>query len=254
MKQLTSVFHCAISASQTLRFVWALGQKVVLRLYGLNQELQQSLAVHLGCGMYGNTGYVPTEVNTSDPPSRNLPVQPPLKKPPPCFQSAAEGSFEEFDAWLESYGAEPYQTSGLPPLDELFQRAEDYREGTGRKARTRAHFKRAEAAVQAAEERTKDGCPFVTLSRTKNNKKGHPDLSQVKSEFLPDECGRKLSCEAREILKKVPFDQFVLPSEWRGKVDRNWRPSRAGFLDIYSGEKGVRESYCLISQNVGHHF
>lgn len=236
--------YFSLSDSQVCLGSWTKGRSAS---YGLNQELQQSLEIHLGCGMYGNTGYVPTEVNTSDPPSRNLPVQPPLKKPPPCFQSAAEGSFEEFDAWLESYGAEPYQTSGLP-LNELFQRAEDYLEGTGRKARTRAHFKRAEAAVQAAEERTKDGCPFVTLSRTKNNKKGHPDLSQVKSEFLPDECGRKLSCEAREILKKVPFDQFVLPSEWRGKVDRNWRPSRAGFLDIYSGEKGIARAIVSLAK------
>ena len=59
---------------------------------GLNQELQQSLAVHLGCEMYGNAGYVPTELNSADDPTRGCEVRGACKSLHPSIHDAEHGN------------------------------------------------------------------------------------------------------------------------------------------------------------------
>lgn len=89
----------------------------------LNQELQQSLPFHLGCGMVSNAGYIPSEVNATDDPTRHLPVRKPEKFPEPRMLEENFPNLDEqsksFDQWLRSYQADPYSVSGLPDMDEL---------------------------------------------------------------------------------------------------------------------------------------
>ena len=199
--------YFCLSDSQVCLGSWIKGRSAS---YGLNQKLQQSLGIHLGCGMYGNSGYVPTEVNTADAPSRGQAVMPPLKRPPACFELAADGSLEEFDSWLESYGAEPYQTSGLPPLEELRERGEDGIPSTGRRSKSKVHFKRLKMSQNLAP----PSSPTRGLTRGSGGPKPEIDLTEAfwkssikqSEKFLPKESGRELSFEAREVLKKVPFD------------------------------------------------
>lgn len=46
-----------------------------------------------------------------------------------------------------------------------------------------------------------------------------------------------LSTSACEVLRRIPASRFLLPRHW--KVDKDWRPDFAGYLDIYSGAKGI---------------
>ena len=49
---------------------------------GLNQVLQQSLPIHLGCGLISHAGYVPTNVNVADDPTRGKSVRRPSRDLP----------------------------------------------------------------------------------------------------------------------------------------------------------------------------
>ena len=86
---------------------------------GLNQELQQSLPIHLGCGVISNAGFIPSEVNSADDPTRHVRVRAPVKACPPWLREFEPTILAAFDDWLSSYSATPLDLSGLPPLSEL---------------------------------------------------------------------------------------------------------------------------------------
>ena len=86
--------------------------------YRLNQMLQHSLAVHLGGGLYGNYGFVPSLANVSDDPTRDQPLRRPCRELPNWWLAAEEGNFEQLDKWLSSLGFHPLQVARVPyPLD-----------------------------------------------------------------------------------------------------------------------------------------
>ena len=85
----------------------------------LNAELQQSLPIHLGCNLQSNAGYIPSEYNSSDGPSRNAAVPKPFLPVPGWVASLPD--LDAFDDWLRSYKADPYAVSGLPALSELWE-------------------------------------------------------------------------------------------------------------------------------------
>lgn len=114
--------YFSLADSQVALGVWTKGRSSSL---GLNLELQQSLGVDLGCGMFGNAGYVPTELNTADDPTRGVAVRGPAKELSPALLRFEDGDDQALDEWLDSYGAGSYQCSGLPPLSELNEHALD---------------------------------------------------------------------------------------------------------------------------------
>ena len=71
-----------LADSQVAFGAWIKGRASSL---ALNQELQQSLAVHCGCNLQSSAGFLPTEYNTADGPSRNKPVARPMLPPPQLF-------------------------------------------------------------------------------------------------------------------------------------------------------------------------
>ena len=109
-----------LSDSQVSLGAWLKGRSSSV---ALNQELQQSLPIHLGCGMVSNCGYIPSEVNAADDPTRHCAVRAPEKVPelwmdPKNFVDM-DAQLEAFDCWLKSYAADPYSISGLPDMQEL---------------------------------------------------------------------------------------------------------------------------------------
>ena len=90
---------------------------------GLNQELQQSLPIHLGCGVISKAGFIPSEVNSADDPTRHVRIRAPVKACPPWLREFEpedrDTVLAAFDDWLSSYSATPLDLSGLPPLSEL---------------------------------------------------------------------------------------------------------------------------------------
>ncbi|CAE7214728.1 BSPAL1 [Symbiodinium sp. CCMP2592] len=108
----------SLADSQVALGAWTKGRAASR---SLNGELQQSLATHLGCNMQSNAGYIPSEFNSSDGPSRNSDVPAPFLDRPSWFATLPDLS--DFDTWLRSYEADPYSISGLPPLSELWAEA-----------------------------------------------------------------------------------------------------------------------------------
>ena len=51
---------------------------------------------------------------------------------------------------------------------------------------------------------------------------------------------RVLSPQAQNVLRKVPRSQFIFPSSWA--ISADWVPDFAGYLDLYSGVKGVAKA------------
>lgn len=93
----------SLSDSQVSVGAWLKGRSSSV---ALNQELQQSLPVHLGCGMVSNCGYIPSEVNATDDPTRHVAVRPPEKVPELWMDTAnfvdVDAQLEAFDIWLKS--------------------------------------------------------------------------------------------------------------------------------------------------------
>ena len=110
----------ALADSQVALGAWLKGRSSSIVL---NQELQQSLPIHLGCGMISNAGYIPSEVNATDDPTRHRAVRKPEKSPESWMFEENFPNLDEqlkcFDQWLQSYQADPYSISGLPDMDEL---------------------------------------------------------------------------------------------------------------------------------------
>lgn len=233
----------SLADSQVALGAWVKGRS---SSFGLNQELQQSLGIHLGCGMYSNCGYVPSEINTADDPTRGQRVRSPEAALPDVFHSAAQGDISAFDQWLESYNADTYATSGLPDLQELQGApcglSEDLAElpEVPEPMRLRAPADPGESVgsgpcVPSSSSSVQGGLSPTTAVRG-------PEVPLPSDSSLGPGAVQASTKEKRGILHEVPLEQFVLPAHLRGKMDEDWRPSTPGFLDLYSGKKGVAKA------------
>lgn len=237
--------YFSLGDSQVALGVWTKGRSSSL---ALNQELQQSLGIHIGCGMFGNAGFVPSEFNSADDPTRGAEVRGPTKQLCPAIVTAIEGDPTDFDAWLDKYGAGCYDCSGLPPLSELgtgeekiwkpqrilrhkeFRRIKKQRSDLLRGGVTESGATRdsGRPSLPSPSLSVQGACPTAVLGR---------DGSSTGLVACTAQSASVLSPAAIELLAGIPFRQFVLPRSW--KVSKSWRPTTAGFLDLYSGKKGV---------------
>ncbi len=224
----------SLSDSQVALGAWLKGRSASL---ALNQELQQSLPIHLGCGMSSNSGYIPSEVNVSDDPTRHRAVRKAEKSPEAWMIEENFSSLKEqlecFDQWLRSYGADPYSVSGLPDMDELREPVNSY---LALKSRSKLYFEKNKAAAKCRKcKRSEVNVKFNSVADT-----AFPGSANSSDVSLPcaASLGRsKLSDRAQQILRSIPLCRFLLPRDW--VVPADWRPDFAGYLDLYSGKKGV---------------
>lgn len=219
-----------LADSQVALGVWIKGRSSSV---ALNQILQQSLAIHCGCGVTSNGGYVASADNPSDDPTRHAELRRPVQELPSWWPLGGDERKEQdqmamFDAWLKHHKADPLQLSGLPDLLELQPELEEDFQWTRQSQilslRARRKSKRDGASVR--KDVASDAC----------NKVDQKEVSRVPS---AESLGRRrLSSEAIDVLRRVPRSQFIFPAEWN-ITDDSWRPDFPGYLDLYSGEKGV---------------
>ena len=215
----------SLADSQVSLGTWIKGRS---SSFGLNQELQQSLPLHIGCGLYSNAGFLPTELNTADDPTRGKSARSPAKCPESWLYDPGE-NLQVFDAWLESYNVTPYSTSGLPPLSELFGDSLPVREPTHLAQKSKLHFSKVKVDKK---NKLKTAAEPDKAFRKPSKESSCKSSTFVESAKLP-----VLSPEGKALVDSIPSEQFVLPRKWR--PCRSWRPSRCGALDLYSGAKGV---------------
>ena len=233
----------SLSDSQVSIGAWLKGRSSSV---ALNQELQQSLPVHLGCGMVSNCGYIPSEVNATDDPTRHVAVRPPEKVPELWMDTAnfvdVDAQLEAFDIWLKSYGADPYSISGLPDMQELRVPLDDESSSL---SHSQLFFKKKKAAARnrksEVEKVPSENVNSINAPLEKSGDKdfSYPDATSLTRKELPD--------EAKKLLATIPRERFLLPRHWQ--VSPTWRPNFAGYLDLYSGKKGVARmlvSFCEV--------
>eukprot|EP00438_Fugacium_kawagutii_P029179 Skav210075 [mRNA] locus=scaffold7699:14183:18616:+ [translate_table: standard] len=227
-----------LADSQVALGCWVKGRS---SSYGLNQELQQSLGIHLGCGMYSNAGYVPTEVNTADDPTRGVKVREPEASLPAAFESAGEGDLGAFDEWLASYSADTFSTSGLPSLDELRKPSQvdsaaslscDPTPESWCTPDASGESVGGELPLPGSSTSVRGGLSPTTARWGRGAQPSSDSLLTPGVTPAPATAG---SGDVESILFEVPLEQFVL----QAVAQEDWRPSTPGFLDLYSGRKGV---------------
>ena len=187
--------------------------------------------------MVSNSGYIPSEVNAADDPTRHKAVRKPEKSPEAWMFEENFPSLEEqlvcFDQWLRSYGADPYSISGLPDMDELREPVES---DMVLKSRSKLYFERKKTAARSRK------CTKCEATTKMNSvaEAAFPESASGGHSVPPSAAvlGRaQLSKRAQELLRSIPLSRFLLPRDW--VVPDEWRPDFAGYLDLYSGKKGV---------------
>lgn len=251
------IFPCRsfnLSDSQVSLGAWIKGRA---SSFGLNQELQQSLPVHLGCGVYSNVGFIPSEFNTSDDTSRRKEVRPPSSEPPSWLDDSIDEAtaLGRLDKWLESFGVEPYSFSGLPSLDELkeempvdpIQKKNRFRCmcAVGRQSKLSRRSSPKVSSPSHGNSYTVNEKPsgdVVSDSPRKQDTSCNVVSSAVGLPTAKDKDLPVLSEEAKSVLRRVPRKQFVFPKHWQ-PVPSDWVPDFPGYLDLYSGVKGVAKCF-----------
>ena len=202
----------------------------------LNQELQQSLPTYLGCGLNNDHGYVPSELNSADDPTRHLTVRAPSKPKPLWLESEdAEIGKKGLDDWLDSYGCGCYENSGLPPFDDLYGdqgvlHVETSQERRMKRFREKRSLKSTSSKKGVVEAEFDDATKVSKVE------------SVSAADVLEKEVAKTsmLSPKALEVFQRIPKNQLILQS---GVSAATFVPTEAGYLDLYSGKKGVAKSF-----------
>ena len=199
---------------------------------GLNQVLQQSLPIHLGCGLISDAGYVPTDVNVADDPTRGKSVRRPSRDLPEWLKEHSSLSTPErccrLDEFLVSFSADPFELSGLPDFDEL-RNEDSLPVASSRVLRSKMFF-----AGNRAKKASRNGRELRDVSTSRGSQEFCFPSTSLHGFSWPDEIANLLS--------QFDASQFIFPQAW--KVPLDWRPVDSlpptkGYLDLYSGKKGV---------------
>lgn len=231
----------------------------------LNSELVRSLPDMLGYDSYSESIYFETHCNRADAPTRGRDIPGPSRSLPDWWRSLSAGLFEEFDAWMRRYEIHPDQLAELPPFSELLRGAKQ-KEAEAREfaklfskanedvnsrskeeeadVSTEAEIRRvseAEAAFAEAEvadaeaERRSAEAERGSAEAEKEAESAERAEAEVSKAKRKDGAGSReeLSIEIRERLGKFDASQVVFGS------DKSWPPKSPGYLDLFSGERGV---------------
>ena len=90
----------------------------------INSLLSESLAIHLGSGLYGKYGFVPSLSNVADDPTRKRAVRMALQPLPAWLVEALKGDFTAMDEWLSSLGYDPVEIARLPFSPDVSRRSQ----------------------------------------------------------------------------------------------------------------------------------
>ena len=259
----------------------------------LNEQLQKSLPVHLGCGMVPSYGFLPSAENPADDPTRKVPLRAPSRKQPDWLDPASSLEKTErlrlLDIWLKEREATPWELSGLPPLTELAkdgcedlcwkssERRKDFwarkrhkvSNGVGlhcidfEKFAEVGRSSTTTAAIQGADLNSYAGMTVPSKQAEQSMSSSGARPEQPPDDFLRERFSNsvddkfsfptaaslgveRLSKEAMQVLRRVPRKQFKFPSHW--VVPDDWVPDFAGYVDLFSGKKGVAASVVKLAE------
>lgn len=227
---------------------------------GLNALLQESLAVHLSTSVVPSFGFLPSKENPADDPTRGVPLRSPVHELPEWMKKQSSFSpheaVAELDKWLDARNSSPWHLSGLPDLSELDG---DFVESQMWKRSCRQaeflHKKRMLSVSPKPSVVKKSFCKHCTVLPEEEVVAGSSrfdfsahtfsvEAKDAKTDVLirsyPSASSLnllKLSVEAQNFLRSLPREQFVFPKSWN--VDKDWVPDFPGYLDLYSGKKGI---------------
>ena len=207
----------------------------------MNSELARSIPLMLANDVYSELLYFNTHLNRADQPTRGKEIEEPKSELPGWWKSMVEDEdFQEFDMWLFERGLDPESLSGLPSLAELA--------GGVSLPGILPGYLRTELMRKTSKEEAEDGPggqvdPLLPSTSTARPLRGTATCSR--GEACPKEAkerkqwrhlGPRLSETARALLADFPESQVV---KGDGVI---WPPTHAGFLDLYSGERGVAKA------------
>ena len=180
----------------------------------LNQVLAQSVPNMIGYDVYSEPMYFETSRNRADGPSRGSSVPAPSRQVPGWWASASRGDFRKFDRWRAHFGISDHDLRGLPSFSELNQGVP-----------LRADRLDPEDEFSGGEEFS---CSKPSVRR-----------EQVQEEDFG--IRKEASCfrEVAEVLGSFPRSQIEMPP------NQDWPPVGPGYLDLYSGSRGVPRSLRL---------
>ena len=181
----------------------------------LNRCLKQSLPHVLGLGIYSSGGYVRSAFNPADDPTRGVALRIADIVLPVWWTALAQGNTRLFDEFLAACNLHPLQMSGFPSLNQLVMQDESVLDRSVRKSLRSFHLKiKKNLRLKAAA------------------KVGKADAQVSKAWETCTGSGPHLTCEAQEMLTSFGREQFI-------SHDSVWPPSQPGFLDLYSGRRGL---------------
>eukprot|EP00438_Fugacium_kawagutii_P027072 Skav214863 [mRNA] locus=scaffold16:542655:545267:+ [translate_table: standard] len=203
----------------------------------LNKELCQSLPTVLVYDWYSEGVYFETASNPADDPTRSREIRSPCRKLPGWWEALSNDDFEEFDKWMAEHGLDPYELSGLPPLEELM----------GDTAATSDNYTFAGGPLSEPSvscEAKNYGLKPENELNSANDKL--PEASLPHDELYDGETTTQLlelSEGVREALGQFPKSQVVFPTG----SSRVWPPKSQGFLDLFSGARGVAKEFAKLT-------
>ena len=147
----------------------------------------------------------------ADDPTRGVPLRKPTKEPPDWWEWVRAGRLDLFDQWLVDNGLDGFDLAGIPSFAEINGGKELPRQ---LRATDRMPPDKQDRAVPGSNHE---------VSRSPQQFEGSPIC--------------ELGPEALQLLQSLPEDQFIFPPSRRGVL------REPGYLDLFSGERGVAESW-----------
>ena len=189
----------------------------------MNKELSRSIPTVLAYDTYVELMYFETAANRSDDPTRNKDIRGPSRPLPGWWSELSRGEVGQFDKWLLDKEIDPYTLSGLPPFSELM----------GEEGRGFSESPDEELSATATSDRAESSDPLYEIVESEDN--GTFGNAAEKEDTAT------LSTEAMELLKSFRKDQFIFPA------GQSWPPRQPGFLDLFSGARGVAKQQTRLS-------
>ncbi len=243
---------------------------------GINSLLSRSIGQMVIYDLYSAFMYLESSRNPADDPTRGAVLRSSSLSKPLWWDQLCTGNVQAFDEWAECHGIGYGAMTGLPHFSELLGPHEPKHEPETSSSFT-LPSKESGLSVQADYSLSKDFCDETSPKTVVLQQPSAPgddsvgaSLGSAEEDPAPRECIDVVTSEEDLIHDKTKENGFCFksklgplsPSELRRlyetflkfddaqilkKKGSCWPPTRPGFLDLYSGERGAARALHEIS-------
>ena len=235
----------------------------------LNREMAKSLGSVLFYDVYSEVMYYRSADNPADDPTRGAALRGPRLPFPEWLSEIALDRYDAFDSWLTRHGISDYELTGLPPTGELTQlqnccqvmEPDSLDEANPHNACFEETVESEHVDQEANSSSSKELLPINASPKARTavpwthvlETAGASPQQAEPSTLAPDgaapsfkswfgNLGKEESAEVQSLLSEFSKDQVE-------SADKNlaWPPCDYGFLDLYSGEKGVAKELARLT-------